>query len=109
VAAVGQPAGPLTLFGASCIAGDAVRQAETGRLAGSCLTLAAAARNLRAWLPALADEVILDAAAVDAAAAVGCADRCGRIGVGRPADLVVLDGDWRLRAVVVGGEVVSGS
>ena len=109
VAGVGQPAGPLTLFGASCIAGDAVRQADTGRLAGSCLTLAAAARNLRAWLPALADEVILDAAAVDAAAAVGCADRYGRIGVGRPADLVVLDGDWRLRAVVVGGEVVSGS
>jgi N-acetylglucosamine-6-phosphate deacetylase len=41
VAAVGQPAGPLTLFGAACIAGDAVRQADTGASPG------VASRSLR--------------------------------------------------------------
>ena len=47
VAAVGQPPGPLRLFGAECVASDAVRQADSGRLAGSCLTLVEAVRNLR--------------------------------------------------------------
>jgi N-acetylglucosamine-6-phosphate deacetylase len=104
VAAVGQPPGALQLFGAACIASDAVRQADSGRLAGSCLTLAAAVRNIRQWLPDVSDEAILDAASADPAAAVGCDDRFGRIAVGRPADLVVLDRDWRLRAVVLAGE-----
>ncbi|HSQ01340.1 MAG TPA: N-acetylglucosamine-6-phosphate deacetylase, partial [Candidatus Dormibacteraeota bacterium] len=107
VAAVGQPPGPLRLFGAECVASDAVRQADGGRLAGSCLTLAEAVRNLRRWLANVADATILEAASRHPAAAIGCDDRCGRLIVGRPADLVVLDREWRLARVLVAGQALS--
>lgn len=105
VAAVGQPPGPMRLFGADCIAGDAVRQVSDGRLAGSCLTLAAAVRNVRSWMPELAAESVLDAASAAPAASIGCQEHGARIAAGGRADLVVLDDDWHLGAVVRGGRV----
>ena len=106
VAAVGLASGPMRLFGTDCIASDAVRLADSGRLAGSCLVLADAVRNLRAWMPDLADEAILAAATSVPATPIGCGERCGCIAVGQPADLVVLDPEWRLRTVILAGEVL---
>ena len=103
VAAVGQGPGPLQLFGTACLAGDAVRQADGGRLAGSCIALADAVRNLHAWMPDQPLAAILQAASSLPATAVGCGDRCGTLAHGRAADLVVLDHALGVRAVLVGG------
>ena len=101
--AAGCPPGPIRLFGADCAIGDAVRIAGDGRLAGSCLTLTAAVRNLRAWLPGLAPAAVLDAASRHPAASIGCGDQCGMLAVGRAADLLLLDPSGGLRAVLVDG------
>jgi N-acetylglucosamine-6-phosphate deacetylase len=107
VAAVGHEPGPLRLFGTDCVAGDAVRLAADGRLAGSCLTLAQAVRNLRRWFPELSSEAILDAASVVPAASIGCAEWAGRVAVGSRADLVLLDAEWNLAAVIRAGEALA--
>lgn len=105
--AAGAPPGPLHLFGAACIAGDAVRRADDGRLAGSCLTLPAAVRNLRAWLPEWAEEDILAAASAVPARALGeCAADAGVLALGAPADVVLLDRQWGLRHVLRAGRIV---
>lgn len=106
VAAVGRPPGPIELFGTACVVGDAVRQVDGGRLAGSCITMADAVRNLRAWFPEVPAATVLQAASAVPAAAVECADRCGSIAVGQPADLVLLDGALRLRRTWAAGQVM---
>ncbi|MBX3027727.1 N-acetylglucosamine-6-phosphate deacetylase [bacterium] len=106
VAAVGQAPGPLRLFGADCVVTDAVRRIDDGRLAGSSLTLAAAVRNLRDWMPDLADDLILDAASAVPAAAIDRADHGQRVAIGRRADLILLDAEWRLAGVVRAGEAL---
>lgn len=106
VAAVGCSPGPIRMFGADCVIGDAVRLAGDGRLAGSCLTLAAAVRNLRAWLPALPPAAVLDAASRHPAASIGRGAECGALAVGRGADLVVLSPTGDLRVVVIAGQVI---
>ena len=103
--AAGCRPGPVHLFGADCVIGDAVRIASDGRLAGSCLSLTAAVRNLRAWFPAVEPAAVLDAASRHPAASIGRVDDCGVLAVGRAADLAVLDPAGGLRAVVVEGEL----
>lgn len=107
VAAVGLAPGRLRLFGADCILGDAVRLAGDGRLAGSRLTLAAAVRNLRAWLPSLPPAAVIDAATRHPAAAIGCGGVCGDVAVGRTADLVALAADGAVRWVLIGGRLIT--
>jgi len=104
VAAVGAAAGPLQLFGAACVAGDAVRRCDDGRLAGSCLTLARAVANMGTWLPEWPRAAVLAAASASPARAVGlAASEAGALVVGAPADVVLLDPALCLRGVVLGG------
>lgn len=109
VAAIGQAPGPLRLFGADCVATDVVRRVGDGRLAGSCLTLAAAVRNVRDWMPDVADELVLEAASTVPAASIGRSDHGQRLAVGGRADLVLLDPTWRLATVVLAGAVFTHS
>jgi N-acetylglucosamine-6-phosphate deacetylase len=104
VAAVGQGPGPLRLFGSPCVADAAVRRSDDGRLAGSCIALADAVRNLHGWLPRLPLETILAAASTVPAAVIGRADRCGVIAEGRDAEMVVLDDRLRLRRALCPGQ-----
>ncbi len=107
VAAVGAAAGPLTLFGAPCMVGDAVRRRDDGRLAGSCLTLARAVANLGAWLPEWPRAAVLGAGAAAPARALGLAPReAGALVIGAPADVVLLDPSLCLRGVLQGGRVL---
>jgi N-acetylglucosamine-6-phosphate deacetylase len=74
-----------------------------GGLAGSVLTLDRALRNLAAATGH--DPVDLwPAASANAARSIGVADRKGRLGAGLDADLVLLDGEATVQAVVVEGE-----
>jgi N-acetylglucosamine-6-phosphate deacetylase len=74
-----------------------------GGLAGSVLTLDRALRNLAAATgrdPA----ALWPTASANAAASIGAGDRKGRLEAGMDADLVLLDGDATVQAVIVEGE-----
>ncbi|HET8758898.1 MAG TPA: amidohydrolase family protein, partial [Solirubrobacteraceae bacterium] len=79
-----------------------VRLAD-GALAGSVLTLDRALRNLAAATGHAAAE-LWPAASANAAASIGVADRTGRLDAGMDADLVLLDGEGAVQAVLVEGE-----
>ena len=50
----------------------------------------------------------LAACTVNAAHVLGLADRCGRVGPGRDADLVLLEApDWRHLAYHLGGDLIA--
>lgn len=104
VAAVGEADGPRTLFGAACLVSDAVRRADTGQLAGSRITLGDAVRNVARWCPRLPPADILHAASRWPASSLGLDERAGALAVGAPADLVLLDRELGLRAVICRGE-----
>jgi N-acetylglucosamine-6-phosphate deacetylase len=106
VAALGLPDGACTMFGIECIIADgAVRLREGGMLAGSCLSLDRAVRNVRHWLPDLPLAQLLAAASAAPAAVIGEHGR-GTIAVGQRADLVLLDGTLTVVATVCCGRVV---
>jgi N-acetylglucosamine-6-phosphate deacetylase len=106
VAALGLPDGSCEMFGVACVVrGGAVRLRDDGRLAGSCLSLDRAVRNVRTWLPQLSLERILRAASTAPATLIGD-DRLGAIEPGRAADLVVLDDDLQVAATLVRGDIV---
>jgi len=97
------PLGPLTVE----VSGGAVRVAGTDTLAGSTLTMDNALRNT-----VLSVGVPIEQAAVSAsltpARALGLEDRIGTLEPGKYADLVVLDDDLRVVAVMRRGRWVHG-
>ena len=103
IAAAGAPPGPVRLGDQTVVSdGVAVRRAD-GALAGSAAMLDLGIRNARAWCPWLTRAQVMKMATATPARALG---RRARIDVGQPADLVVLDRDWQVRATLVGGELV---
>lgn len=87
------------------VRGGAVRRGKDGRLAGSCLTLDQAVRNVRAWMPEAPLEHILAAASSTPCRVLGLPE-LGRIEEGAEADLVVLDDSLHVRCTIVRGAVV---
>ncbi|MEO8603220.1 MAG: N-acetylglucosamine-6-phosphate deacetylase [bacterium] len=104
VAAIGGTPGPLTLFGAACIAGDAVRRADNGHLAGSCTGLATAVRNIAGWCPRLPLADVLSAASTWPAHSLRL--DAGQLAIEQVADLVLLDAHLGVRAVASRGDWV---
>ncbi len=107
VAALGLPEGEIDLFGSRCIIrAGAVRRGTDGPLAGSCLTLGGAVRNLREWLPPWPLHELLHLASRSPARVAGDLGGGSVIERGLPADLVVLDGDLEVVATLCGGRTV---
>jgi N-acetylglucosamine-6-phosphate deacetylase len=105
VAPLGMPDGDYELFGVACTKhGGAIRRRDGDGLAGSCVGMDRAVRNLRRWLPRLALEDILAAASSAPASVVGEA-HAGFIEEGRAADLVLLDRDLAVVATICKGAV----
>jgi len=106
VAPLGMPDGDYALFGVACRKrAGAVRLGNGDRLAGSCLSLDQAVRNLRQWLPRRPVEEILASAASAPAAVIG-ESSAGVIAAGHAADVVVLDADLQVVATICGGQIV---
>jgi N-acetylglucosamine-6-phosphate deacetylase len=103
VAAAGMGDGRYTLGGTQVtVAGGVVRRAD-GTLAGSAGSIVDAVRNLHALGTPLEDA--LAAAGAVPARIVGRTD-LGRLAVGAPADVVVLDDRLEVQRVLVGGVAV---
>lgn len=103
VAALGLPDGPCEMFGIGCVvSGGAVRLRNGGNLAGSCLSLDRAVRNILGWLPDLPLERVLRSASTAAAGVIG-EQSTGELVVGKDADLVVLDDNLEVVACLTRG------
>ena len=76
-----------------------------GRLAGSCLTMARALRNMIKWSGCSLAEA-LQMAALNPARLLGLQERKGSLAPGMDADLLVFAPDLRLKMVMVGGKMV---
>jgi N-acetylglucosamine-6-phosphate deacetylase len=101
VAATSARGGSFSLGSVELSVQDGAVRAPAGMLAGSVITLIEAVRNLHALGAPL--EQALDAASAVPARVLGL-DTVGRLDVGLPADLVVLDDNLEIETVFVGGE-----
>lgn len=89
-------------LGVDVIDGTA-RLTDGGTIAGSTLTMDVALR--RAVVEVGIDPIVaVRAATLTPARLLGLDAQLGTIGAGRRADLIVLDDDWRLRAVLLDGD-----
>jgi N-acetylglucosamine-6-phosphate deacetylase len=100
IEAAGMGDGRYVLGGTGVVAEGGVVRREDGTLAGSTLTMVDAVRNLHALGVELEDA--LAAASTVPARIVGRHD-LGRLEVGAPADVVVLDDRLEVQRVLVGG------
>ncbi len=101
VAAASVAGGSYSLGGVALQVQDGAVRAPEGMLAGSLLTMIDAVRNLHTLGVAIEDA--LAAASTVPARALGLRET-GRLDVGLPADIVVLDDNLDVERVVVGGE-----
>jgi N-acetylglucosamine-6-phosphate deacetylase len=107
VGALGLADGEYEMFGVRCVvAHGAVRLQTTGQLAGSCLTLDRAIRNVRRWRPAMPLANVVHAASLAPAHVVGIEQVRGAIATGKDADLVLLDGDLEVVRTLRGGRQI---
>lgn len=95
------PLGPLQVR----VTGGVARLVEGGSIAGSTLTLDTALRRA-VTVDGLPVEEAVMALSTSPARLLGVADRVGTIEVGKDADLVVLDAEYRLTGVMRKGEWV---
>jgi N-acetylglucosamine-6-phosphate deacetylase len=101
LSAAGMGDGAYTLGGVEVEVRDGIARGPGGMLAGSVLTMIEAIRNLHRVGATL--EQALAAATVVPATIIG-EKTAGRLEVGLPADVVVLDDNLEIQRVLVGGE-----
>ena len=102
IAAAGVGDGHYALAGVEVDVREGVARGPAGELAGSLLSMLQAVRNLHSLGASFEDAV---AAATSIPARAGRIAELGVLGVGRPADVVVLDDRLEIRTVIVAGEV----
>jgi N-acetylglucosamine-6-phosphate deacetylase len=102
ITAAGASDGAYSFGSFDVLVHDGTVRGPDGVLAGSVLTMIEAVRNLHALGVPLADAV--DAATVVPARTLGLSD-LGRLDVGLPADLLVIDDALEIQRVLVGGEI----
>jgi N-acetylglucosamine-6-phosphate deacetylase len=96
----GLPEGQYRFGGRTITVGAGAIRLEDGRLAGSCLSLDAAVRNMVALAGASLPQAVRMASLVPARI-LGLEDTRGSIAVGKDADLVLFDGDVTVKKVFV--------
>ena len=103
-AAAGAPAGRYQLGGRDVVSDGRAVRLEDGTLAGSAATMDELVRRM-AQLPGMSLERAVTMASTSPAAVLGETD-IGELRAGSRADIVILDGEHRVRLTMVGGRVV---
>ena len=101
---VGSDSPTFRISGTTATVKDGLLATQEGTLAGSVLDMAQAVRNTVDWLGVPLDEAARMASTYPADF-IGIGDSHGRIAPGYAADLVALDGDLRVSATWIGGEI----
>ena len=105
--AAGMPDGEYTLGGQAVFVKGNRAELVDGTLAGSVTDLMNCMKTAVSFGIPLEDAVM--AAAVNSAKSIGIYDRVGSLDVGKDANVVVLDKDLNLKAVLFRGELVHGA
>lgn len=100
----GMADGDYMLGDTKCLVRNGIARTETGNLAGSTLTLINAVKNAVDLLH-LPLETAVKLASENPAKSLGLFHELGSITVGKAADLIAIDKDYRVCAVVVDGSV----
>jgi len=107
VAAAGLPEGVYRIRGTEFTCSNGAVFTDRGRtLAGAAVQLGDGFRNLLSW--GIAEDAALRAVTINPARVVGVHDKTGSLAVGKAADLLLADGDWCLRAVMIRGVLQDG-
>ncbi len=85
--------------------GNTVQVKATGRIAGSAITMLDAIKNMHMFTGCSMEELV-QMACVNPAVIADVSDHKGSIEVGKDADLIILDDDFRLTATYVDGKEV---
>lgn len=101
----GMPPGRYPIDDRTVVVEDGAVRLPDGALAGSVLTLDRGLRNLWSATGAPIEE-LWPTASRNAARVIGVDDRKGEIGIGRDADLVLLDEQLEVAMTIVGGRIV---
>jgi N-acetylglucosamine-6-phosphate deacetylase len=99
----GLPEGQYQFGGRTITVGAGAIRLEDGRLAGSCLSLDMAVRNMVALAGASLPQAVRMASLVPARA-LGLQDDRGSIAVGKAADLILFDGNISVKEVFIGSK-----
>lgn len=100
----GLPEGTYECGGQTCIVSDGLDKLPDGTIRGSALCLADGAKNM--FDLGYAPEEIAVMACVNPAKACGCTDR-GELVVGKRADVIILDREFRVKTVFLAGQMIS--
>jgi N-acetylglucosamine-6-phosphate deacetylase len=103
LAALGEPPGPFRLGSREVISDGTVARLADGTLSGSVMPMAPALGRLVA--AGLEPAIAARAASTTPARLLGLEAELGRVEVGRVADLVLLDAEWRPQLTMVQGQV----
>ncbi len=85
--------------------GNTVQVIETGRIAGSCITMLDAAKLMMKTTHCTLNEVV-EMASINPAKVINCYHKKGSIEKGKDADFILLDDDFNLHATFVKGKEV---
>ena len=100
----GLPVGEYTLGGAKIIYDGNICRLEDGTIAGSVLPL-----NKGVWNAYTNSSIPLhecvNCASLNAATAIGLADKKGSLDVGKDADIVILDDNFNVQKTIIGGKI----
>lgn len=107
LAGLGMPPGRYALSGIEFITDGTCGRLPNGTLSGSLLPLNRAVRNLVSW--GIEPAAAVRAATLNPARVLGVDDRHGRVEVGRPADLVLVDQEWEIVATLIDGRLAAGT
>jgi N-acetylglucosamine-6-phosphate deacetylase len=103
--AKGMAEGVYTLGGNKVHVNNGQAVLEDGTLAGSVLKMNEACRNMMNWTGCSIEEIV-QMSAVNPAQRLGLLDRKGRLTAGMDADFTIVDEEWNVQEVYIGGKPV---
>lgn len=102
----GMPDGHYVFSNLDCIKqGNTVRVKDTGRIAGSAVTMLDAARNMKEFCSASLDDIVR-MACVNPSVIAGVQSSKGSIERGKDADLIILDDEMNLIGAWINGKLI---
>lgn len=105
ISAAGLPDGQYTLGDLPVFVENEVARLADGTLAGSTLTMERAVKNFMEFTGCSLPEAVR-CATLNPARLLGIDDRKGSLAVGKDADLVIFDEDFRVHYTILGGKIV---